>query len=251
VEVNYLMKSYLSACLAAILLLLLSIAPALAKEGRDEVESNNTKDLADSVDGFVIHAEIDENDSDDWFVLQGQEGTSPSFTIDFNDDELEVDWEIYSDDDVVATSSEYGAPETLTANVPGTCYIHVWHWSGEGDYTITIETGACAGDSEREPNNDKDLADSIDGLEIQGYACENDHDWYVLGGQEGREPTFTMRFDDEALEVDWEVLSGDDVVASMTDWDSPEHTTVEVPGTCYIHVWWWEGEGDYTIEIEP
>lgn len=245
------MRIYLSAGFAAVLLLLFTNAPALAKEGSDEVESNNTKDLADSIDGFVIHAEMDENDSDDWFVLGGQEGTSPSFTIDFDDEEMEVDWEIYSDDDVVATSSEYGAPEILTANVPGTCYIHVWYWSGEGEYTITIETGACAGESEVEPNNEKNLADSVDGLEIKGYACEDDEDWYVLEGQEGREPTFTMRFDDEALEVDWEVLSDDEVVASMTEWDSPEDITVEVPGTCYIHVWWWDGEGDYTIEIEP
>jgi hypothetical protein len=184
-------------------------------------------------------------------VLEGQEGTNPSFTMTFDADTLEVDWEVISDDEVVASRTDYGSPDSVTCEVPGTCYIHVWHWSGEGEYRIEINSDACQGDDEVEPNNDKDLADSIDGLEIDGYACANDEDWYVLEGQEGRNPTFTMTFNDEDLEVDWEVYSDDEVVASMTDWDSPEDVTCRIPGTCYIRVWWWEGEGDYKIEIEP
>jgi hypothetical protein len=246
------MRKIISISAALLLLLFFVIVPAFAGEGDDENESNDTRALADSIDGLLIEGNMDENDGDDWFVLEGQEGTHPTFTLEFDEDELEVDFEIFSGEEVAGSSAAYGSPDIVSCEVPGECYVHVWWWSGDGDYTIAINSLSqdCAGDDEIEPNNDKDLADSVDGMEINGYMCESDEDWFVLEGQEGTEPTFTMRFDDEELEIDWEIYSGDEVVETMSDWGSPEHVTVDVPGTCYIHVWWWSGEGEYTIEID-
>jgi hypothetical protein len=250
------MRIFLSIISMAFLLVIFAMAPAIAREGPDENEPNDTMAQADSIDGLTIEGKIDERDHDDWYVLEGQEGTNPTFTLTFDEDNLEIDWEIYSGEEVVATMSDWGSPESTTVEVPSTCYIHVWWWSGSGDYTIDIEPADttstdCAGEDEVESNDTKDLADSISGLEINGYACENDDDWYVLEGQEGANPTFTMTFDEDTLEIDWEIYSGDEVVASALDWGSPDELSAEVPGTCYIHVWWYSGEGEYKIEIEP
>jgi hypothetical protein len=249
------MRNILSIAAMAIMLLLFVIAPAFALAGGSEVEPNDTRAQADSIDGLTIDGAINERDHDDWYVLQGQEGTNPTFTMTFDADTLEVDWEVFSDDEAVATQSAWGSPDSVAVQVPGTCYIHVWWWSGSGDYSIDIEPAAegddCAGASEVEPNDSKDLADLIDGMEIKGYMCENDEDWYKLDGQEGTNPTFTLSFDAEGLEMDWEIISDDEVIQSMTDYGSPEEITARVPGTCYLHIWWWSGEGPYKVKIEP
>jgi hypothetical protein len=248
------MRTAIAVTAALVLFLVLALVPAIAGEGDDEVESNNTKALADSIDGLTINGHMDEDDGDDWFVLEGQEGVQPVFTIIFDADEVEVDFEVYSDDEVVGSAVDWGSGETLECHVPGTCYIHVWWWEGEGDYTIRInpKSERCAGADEVEPNDEKDLADEVEELEIHGYICENDHDWFVLTGQEGYNPTFTIYFDDEDdLEIDFEIYSGDELVDGAYDWGSEDSVTCEVPGTCYVHVYYWSGEGEYTIEIEP
>jgi hypothetical protein len=236
-----------------VILLAFTLIPALAGEGPDEIESNNTMELADSIDGLVIEGNMDEDDGDDWFVLNGQEGYHPTFTIFFDEDEVEVDFAIYSGEEEVAEAIGYGTDESVTADVPDRCYIHVWWWSGEGDYTIRIEPGKdeCEGEDEIEPNNDKEDADLIEGLEINGYICEDDGDWFVLDGQEGFNPTFTIYFDDEECEIDFEVYSGDELVGGAYDYGSDESITCDVPGVCYVYVYYWSGEGEYTIEIEP
>ncbi|MCX6647605.1 MAG: hypothetical protein NTY09_14780 [bacterium] len=248
------MKLFISAIAALFLLALLIIAPAFAGEGTDEVESNNSKGTADSITDFVIEGNMDEDDAEDWYVLNGQEGLNPTFTIYFDAEELEVDFAVYSDDEMIDQALEWGTGDSITCEVPGTCYIKVWWWEGEGDYTITINPKPlkCEGDDEIEPNDDVDNADYIESaLEINGYICEDDDDWFQLGGQEGTNPTFTISFDDEECEIDFEVYSDDEVVGSATGFGTDESVTCEVPGTCYVHVYHWDGEGEYTIDIEP
>jgi hypothetical protein len=250
------MKILLSS-LAAILLLalVLFVAPAFAGEGADEVEPNDTMELADSIDGFMIYGNMDEEDGTDWFKLDGQEGLRPTFTVYFDEEDVEVDYAVYSDDELVEEATGYGTGEQITCDVPGTCYIKVWWWEGEGDYRIRISPESedeCQGDDEVEPNNDVDLADLIvDELEIHGYICEDDDDWFELDGQEGTEPTFTINYDDEDCEIDFEVYSGDELVGTAVEYGSGDSVTCEVPGRCYVHVYYWSGEGEYTIEIEP
>jgi hypothetical protein len=234
----------------------LCLYPAIAQEGPDEIESNDKMDLADSIDGFEIEGTIGPDDTDDWYVLEGQGGYYPEITLDFDDDDVEIDWEVYSDDEVVWSSYDYGAPESMReVAVRGTCYIHLWHWSGQGDYTIEITptdvaNDECAGDDEIEPNDDMDLADTISDFKIYGYMCEDDEDWFVLEGQEGRYPTFTLDFDEDEVEIDWEIYSDEDLVDDSVDYGAPEKLRPEVPGVCYIHLWQWSGEGEYTIEID-
>lgn len=248
------MRKLTSGIAVFIILLVFAMIPAIAGEGDDEIEPNDTMELADSIDGYTIEGHMDEDDGDDWYVLEGQEGYFPTFTIYFDDEEVEVDFAIYSDEEEVARAIDYGTEETITVEVPDVCHVHVWWWSGEGDYTIEIEPqkDECAGDDEIEPNDDKDLADLIEvELEIHGYMCEDDEDWFVIDGQEGYTPTFTIYFDDEECEIDFEVYSDDEMVGGAYDWGSGESITCDVPGTCFVYVYYWEGEGEYTIEIEP
>lgn len=137
-EKNF-MKIFFSSITALLILALLFIAPAIAGEGDDEVEPNDTMDLADPVDGYIINGHMDEDDVEDWFVLDGQEGYEPTFTIYFDEDECEIDFEIYSDDELVESVIGYGTEESITCEVPGDCYIHVYYWDGEGEYTIEID----------------------------------------------------------------------------------------------------------------
>jgi len=253
------MKTACSITIMSLLLLAFAIAPVIAQEGPDEWESNDTMELADEIEGYIIEAEIGDDDEDDWFMLTGQEGYNPSFTIHFDEDELEVDWEIWSDDEIVDSSVAYGSPETISTRVPGTCYIHVWWWSGEGEYWIEIEPDEgevadrdeCEGPDEWEPNDDYDLADSIDELFIEGYACEDDVDWFLLEGQEGTRPTITLTYDDDECDIDLEVWSDDEVVGSLNDIESPDSDEFRIPGECWLMVTAFDGEGWYEIEIEP
>lgn len=248
------MKKLFSVGVSIVLLALFSLLPAVAGEGPDEVEPNDSRGLADSIDidDYVIRGHIDEDDEDDWFVLEGQEGFNPTFIIDFDEDELEIDLEIFSGDDLVDTLMDWG-PEEVTVEIPGQCFIHVYWWSGEGDYTIEIEPASdlCQGEDEVEPNDEEYLADEIDGFEIEGYACEDDDDWFKLTGQEGYNPTITLIYDDDEYDIDLDVYSGDDLIGSLDEIDSPDSDDFEIPGTCYLVVYAHEGEGEYTIEIDP
>ncbi len=247
------MNKLFSALSIILALVLLTVIPAIAGEGRDEVESNDSRSLADSIDEFVIRGHMDEEDGDDWFVLAGQEGFHPTFIIYFDDEEVEVDFAVYSDDEQVGEALDWGTEEEITCQVPSVCYVHVWWWDGEGDYEIEIIPGSdeCAGEDEIEPNDEIDLADLIDGLEINGYICVGDEDWFVLDGQEGTNPTFTIYFDDEDFEIDFEIYSDEELIEGAYDWGSKESITCRVPGLCHVYVYYYEGEGEYTIEIEP
>jgi len=248
------MKITFSATAALLLLLFFVLVPALAQEGPDEIESNDTRSLADFIDGFVIEGEIGRgDDEDDWFVLDGQEGFNPTFTIYYDDDECDIDFDVYSEDDLVGTADDVDSPDSVTCHVPGACYIHVYIFEGHGEYTIEIEPqrDECEGPDEVEPNDEEDLADLIEGLEIEGYACEDDIDWFLLDGQEGVHPTITLIYDDDECDIDLDVWSGDDLVGSLDDVDSPDSDDFRVPEECWIMVYAFEGEGEYTIEIEP
>jgi hypothetical protein len=124
-------------------------------------------------------------------------------------------------------------------------------YSGQGSYTITLgDAASCEGLDEQEPNDTIDQADDAWWDSIEGNACVDDSDWYVLDGQEGNHPTFTLSFDDENLEVDWQIFNNDQSISLNTNYGSPESVTVDVPGTCYIHVWQFSGEGPYSIGIQ-
>ena len=134
------MKTTFSALTAVLFLMLLAFVPAFAQSGSDELEPNDAPELADIESGYVIHGNIGlDGDTEDWFLLSGQEGAYPIFTMSFDDEAVEVDWEVWSGDVVVGSSMDYGSPESLFCEIPGTCTIHVWLWEGQGEYQIEIE----------------------------------------------------------------------------------------------------------------
>lgn len=233
-------------------------------EGYDEVESNDDWDLADLITGYVIEGYACVDD-DDWFELDGQEGYYPYIELEYDDDECDIDLEVYSGSgrsrDLVDSLTSLASPDGEYFDVDDTCYIHVYAFDGEGEYWIYIEPDDdydhyyyqddCEGPDEIEPNDDRDLADSIGSLFIEGYACEDDVDWYELEGQEGRRPEITLIYDDDECDIDLEVWSDDDVVGSLTSSSSPDWDDFRVPGTCWLKVYSFSGEGWYEIEIEP
>jgi len=262
------------------LLLIFAAAPSFAGAGPDEVEPNDTMDMSDLIAGSMeIYGNMDAKDTDDWFYLAGQEGSEAEFTI-TQDEDLEVDFEVYNvacdpdyfqepfgdmslldleDYEVVGSGTGYGT-ESIVCEIPDACFIHIWHWEGSGDYTIrfkSLDAAATLDDytdedyDEIEPNDEESDADTIDDLDIYGHMEDGDVDWYKLTGQEGTNPTFTILFDDEEVEMDFRIYSDDEVVGTAAEYGSGESITCEVPGTCYIEIYHWSGEGDYIMLIEP
>jgi hypothetical protein len=231
-------------------------------EGPDEWEPNNQPELADLVEGYYIEGYACRDDVD-WYELQGQEGVNPTITIYYDERECDVDIDIYSDDELVGTLSSSESPDGDTFHITGDCMLMVEAYSGEGSYEIEIDPagrgrgrdhdreGRCEGPDEWESNDTRDLADLISGLTIEGYACEDDDDWFMLEGQEGRRPRFTLYYSDRDCDIDMDIFSDDELVGSLVSVDSPDRDSFRVPGTCYLHVYAYDGEGEYTIEIEP
>ena len=252
------------------LLVLVFGTVANAGQGPSEREPNNTKALADPISGYTISGKLDANDTTDWYKLNGQEGTRARFTISHSSS-VDFDFQVYSGDTVVGTATGTGSSDSITCNIPGVCYVKVYRFRGSGSYTITIrpESGGgydngndggnsgdnggnnAGGSDERESNDTKSLADSISGLSIDGsIGNSSDVDWFVLNGQEGVNPTFTITHD-ASNDFDFEVYSGDTSVGTALGISSGDSVTCNVPGKCYIKVWSSHGTGWYRITINP
>ena len=252
------MKIAFSTTLVCLMLLLFALIPALAQEGPDEDEPNNTRGHATSIDGLTIDGEVGRGDDDvDWYKLEGQEGYNPTITLTYDDSRCDIDLDVYNDRDLVASLTGTDSPDEDEFDIPGTCYLKVYAYDGHGEYTIDIEPGEdgggdeeCQGPDEVESNDTQDLADVIDGMTIEGYACEDDVDWFKIEGLETHRPTFTLTFDDEECDVDLDVYADDELVGSLTGTSSPDSDEFRVRGDCYLKVYAYDGEGDYTIEIE-
>ncbi|MCX6644934.1 MAG: hypothetical protein NTY09_01035 [bacterium] len=232
------------------------IAPVIAQEGADEWEPNDNRLLADEITGFSINGEIGEVetlDTEDWYVLTGQQGNPTEFVITFNSDELDLDVEIYSGELLIATLSESAESRVIEAEVPDPCFIRVLAISGAGIYEIDInpldEAVLCQGKSEVEPNNEKSHANIIDQPIIEGYACMGDDDWFRLDGFEGDSLTLTLTYDEETCDIDCLVYSGVTLLGVMDGRSSPDSSDFQIAGDVYLYVYAFEGEGGYSIEI--
>ena len=93
--------------------------------------------MADSVGGTTINGVINGSGDVDWFYLNGQEGTNPTFTI-YHDDSNDFDFVIYSGDDEAGSAYGVSSGDSTTCNVPGKCYVKVWSSHGSGWYRIEI-----------------------------------------------------------------------------------------------------------------
>ena len=218
-----------------------------------EVEPNDSANLADSIASFAIQGNIGHSGDVDWFVLVGQEGYNPTFTITHaaNND---FDFEIYSDGAALGCGLGISSGDSVSCEVPGVCHVKVWSSSGTGSYSISINPGATGTPSdthEVEPNDSKSLADSVaDPVIVAMMGGGDDVDWFVLAGQEGYSPTFTIIHDD-ANDFDFEIFSDNTSVGRGVGISSGDSVTCNVPGTCYVKVWSCSGTGMYQIVITP
>lgn len=230
----------------------LQIAPRgnSASGNTHEAEPNDTKDLADSVSDMTICGEIAHEGDVDWFALEGQEGYHPSFAI-THDEANDFDFEIYSNEESVGMAVGVSSGDSIDCDVPGRCFVKVWGCNGTGAYSIAITPREDESASDEvEPNDTKNLADSIDDMTISGDISHGgDVDWFVLQGQEGCNPTFTITHDD-ANDFDFEVYNEDDSVGSAIGIESGDGIQCEVPGRCFVRVWSSTGTGAYQITIE-
>jgi hypothetical protein len=136
------MKMSIPAISAALFLLLFAFVPAYGQEATSsEIEPNDEPDLSDYISGYTINGDLGyDGDMDDWFTLEGQEGNYTTYTMDFDPDQLTLDWEIYDGDTMIASSLDLdiSSTENLYCVTSGEVSIHVWVWEGEGRYVVTI-----------------------------------------------------------------------------------------------------------------
>ncbi len=141
------MKAAFPATLIVLLLTFAVLVPAIAQEGATEWEPNDRRRDADVISGFRIEGEIGRRgDDDDWFVLQGQEGSNATFTIWYDDDTCDIDFEVYSNRNLVDSADGVASPDSVTCRIPGECFIHVFVYDGYGEYTIEIDPRESVGE---------------------------------------------------------------------------------------------------------
>ncbi|MFH1676002.1 MAG: hypothetical protein ABIC40_03170 [bacterium] len=119
---------------------------------------------------------------------------------------------------------------------------------------ILSPVSAQDGIDDREPNDSRETASAISGLEIHGgVSYETDKvDWFVLPDkQEGIYPIFTLAYDSGSCDIDLNVYSDDELVGKANNTESPDKVRCYVKGVCYLEVQAFDNQGEYTITIKP
>jgi len=110
---------------------------------------------------------------------------------------------------------------------------------------------AGQGASEKEPNNSRDLADTVGETTINGILDDGDtEDWFKLTGQEGSRASFTIIHANGA-DFDISIYSGDTLAGTASGTSSGDSVTADIPGTGYVKVSRYSGSGPYTVSIAP
>jgi len=240
-------------CFLVVLMLALAISGYTFTQER---EPNNQRAQADSITGLVIRGYIDNPSDVDWFVLNGQEGTNPTFII-HHDSDVDFDFEVYSDMNRMGSATGSNSGDSMTCNIPGRCYIRIWSCRGTGNYEIVIrpvgQQPDGGGADEREPNDMQGQADRIspNQFQIRGtIAHPGDVDWFVLSGNEGSSAVFSIQHS-PSDDFDFEIYSNNQVVGRAIGSQSGDSVSCRVPGTCYIKVWSSHGVGRYRMTFTP
>lgn len=229
-------------------------SPYIPERGQ---EPNNERQQATYIQRMVIRDQLDEYDSVDWFALNGQEGDYPNFTL-VHEAGSNFDFEVYSDQNLIGRANSTTGQDTFSGHVPGRCYLRVWRVSGSGSYTILIargQPGPMPAESqsntgaETEPNNSRATANKTNLRLIQGSLNQGDQeDWFILGGQQGSNPTFTITHD-AGCDFDFDVYDNDTLVASATGTNPQDSISCRVQGKCFIRVYRVAGNGNYQIRF--
>lgn len=225
-----------------------TLSPVLAQES----EPNGQKAWADPIHGLTIQGNIRFPHDVDWFILLGQEGSQPTFTINHAGGD-DFDFEVFNNDTSVGRATGSRTGDSVHCQVPGRCFVKVWSARGIGNYTLNIRptTPRAFASDEREPNDQKGQADLVRDMIIGGSISKvGDVDWFVLGGQEGSNPWFAIHHPD-ACDFDFEVFNDNASVGKAIAVKSGQRLHCKVPGKCFVKVWSAKGSGPYGIRIMP
>lgn len=235
----------------------MQVSTSAASSGHD-IEPNDSKEQASRTSSMEIAGVLSSAGDVDWYLLTGQEGVNPTFSL-THEPGRDFDLQVYSGDNQVGIALGVSSPDVVSCRVPGTGYLRVYSSTGYGPYRIVISRQGATpvvsytgtgGTGEREPNDNKYQATRTNARSFSGrISHQGDVDWYVLDGQEGVRPTFVINHD-PGTDIDFEVFSGDNQVGSALGTGSPDRVSCHVPGTCYIRVYSYSGTGNYTISIE-
>lgn len=218
----------------------------VTSQGASEREPNNARGNADKVGTIIIEGELDENDPEDWYRLAGQEGTFAAITI-IHGQDADFNFDVFSDDSAVASAQSSSQADTISGAIPGVCHLRIYRVSGRGKYTIIISPGGAA---EKEPNNTEEDASQSSDLAIFGELdIPGDVDFYLLGGQEGFNATYSI-FHTQSNDFDFEVFNDGRSIGSASGSASGDSITVENPGKVQLKVYSKRGSGWYLIKID-
>ncbi len=214
-------------------------------QGASEREPNNDRSEADLTPVLLIRGALEQNDPADWYRLNGQEGTLATFTL-VHDPGGDFALEVYNGLDRVARTDGDAQAKSVTASIPGACYLAVIRRSGTGAYSVYITPGGAA---EKEPDDSMDQSIQIQGMSfVGGLSSESDVDWYALSGQEGTNATFTI-YHDRGANFSIEVFNNGRPVGRSTGSGSAGSVTAEIPGRCNLRISSSGGRGWYRVAI--
>ncbi len=220
--------------------------PAVTSQGASEREPNNARASADKVGTIIIEGELDENDAEDWYRLSGQEGTFAAITI-IHGQDADFNFDVFSDDTTVASAHSSSQADTVSGAIPGVCHLRVYRVSGRGKYTIIISPGGAA---EKEPNNTPEDATQSSDMAIFGELDnQSDIDYYLLGGQEGFNSTYTI-YHAQNVDFDFEVFNDGRSTGKATGSIPGDALTIDNPGRVQIKIFSKRGSGWYLIKID-
>ncbi len=214
-------------------------------QGASEREPNNDRSSADLTQALLIRGALADNDSADWYRLNGQEGIFANFTL-VHDPGADFILEVYNGHEQAACTDGNAQAHSVNASVPGACYLAVIRRSGSGRYSVYITPG---GASEKEPDDSIDQSIQIQGMSFVGdLSSVNDVDWYALSGQEGTSATFTIYHSPESR-FSIEVFNNGRSVGNSIGSGTSGSVTADIPGRCNLRISSRGGRGWYLVAI--
>ena len=232
----------------------------------DEVEPNDTKEIANPlpdfpIDGWYCHLEKDVDD-DDFFSFEAEFGDQLDVTMTLDSDACDRDMELWnSDEEVLAYSRGTSDSEhfTYTFGASGTYYLRCYVWSsgsGGGDYWVDITSTPTFID-EVEDNDTIGQANSLSfpladfnaSLGPGGYDGD-DVDYFAISADTDDFLDFTLTQESTGYNIDLELLDASETVLETSDGTGTTESityTFAAGGTYYLRCFTVSGAGLYTL----
>ncbi len=235
-------------------LLLYSFNSFAETEPNNTVEQANTIILNESETGTMTAGDVD------WYMVTIPDDGKLTVSVSCSGT-LQVDYvQLYDKDkSTLLTSGSYGATGTASyANLsPGTYFIKIFHWTGEGSYIISNLFTQALYISDIEPN---DIADNAQTLTVNSYSTGrlfykngtyfDNVDWYAVTIPDNGRIQIQVTCE-STLQVDNIGLYDVNKTSLITNGSYGTTATVTsnnlLAGTYYVKIPRWTGYGSYTI----